>query len=68
MLRIDYTKLINKVRDFGVMPFFYKTGIGGSPLFIYRIEEGGDISLKSLNRCCKFFNCQINDLIEVKYD
>lgn len=65
-MKIDYTGLINKVRDYGIAPFFHDTGIGGNQLFIYRIEYGGNISLKNLDRCCKFFNCDIKDLIEVK--
>ena len=68
MLRIDYTKLIERVRNYGINPFFRDTGIGGNQLFIYRIEDGGDISIKNLDRCCTFFNCEISDLIEVKDD
>lgn len=68
MLKIDYTKLIDKIRNYGINIFFRDSGIGGTPLFIYRLEQGGDISLKNLDKCCKFFNCGIFDLIEVKDD
>lgn len=68
MRKIDYTKLIDKVHDYGVNSFFRDSGIGGNMSFIYKLINGGQISLKSLDRCCKFFDCNISDLIEVKDD
>lgn len=68
MKKIDYTKLIDKVQDYGVNAFWRDSGIGGNMAFIYKIQKGGDISLKSLDRCCKFFKCDISDLIKVVDD
>lgn len=66
MKRIDYTKLLVKVKRYGVAAFYRNTGIGGSQMFTYKLEHGGDISLQCLDKCCEFFNCDISDLIELR--
>lgn len=62
--KIDYSPLVEKIRDYGINRFYMDSGIGGSMDFLYRLEEGRPITLKSLNRCCEFFGCDIWDLIK----
>lgn len=68
MKKIDYAKLIDKVQDYGINAFYRDCGVGGNMAFVYKIIRGGNISLKSLDRCCEFFDCDIKDLIEVVDD
>lgn len=67
--KIDYSPLVEMIRDYGISRFYRDTGIGGKMNFIYQLEQGRPISLKSLDACCDFFDCDIWDLIrEVEYD
>lgn len=63
-MKVTYNGLSEKIRDYGVSRFYRDTGIGGKMNFLYQLEEGRPISIKSLNACCEFFECDIWDLIE----
>lgn len=41
-----------------------KTGIGKSTLSTIRNNKNINISVHTLNKLCKYFNCKISDLIE----
>lgn len=64
MRKVTYHGLSEKIRDYGVSRFYRDTGIGGKMNFLYQLEEGRPISIKSLDACCDFFECDIWELIE----
>ena len=41
-----------------------KTGIGKSTISTMRNGKNINISIKTLDRLCKYFNCKISDIIE----
>lgn len=43
---------------------FQKTGIGKSTLSTIRNNKNINISIHTLNKLCKYFNCKISDLME----
>ncbi len=43
---------------------FQKTGIGKSTLSTIRNNKNINISIHTLNKLCKYFNCKISDLLE----
>ena len=43
---------------------FQKTGIGKSTLSTLRNGKNINISIKTLDRLCKYFKCKISDIIE----
>jgi putative transcriptional regulator len=43
---------------------FQKTGIGKSTISTIRNNKNINISKRTLNKLCKYFNCSISDLIE----
>lgn len=43
---------------------FQKTGIGKSTLSTIRNNKNINISIHTLNKLCKYFDCKIADLIE----
>lgn len=43
---------------------FQKTGIGKSTLSTIRNNKNINISIHTLNKLCKYFDCKISDLIE----
>ena len=43
---------------------FQKTGIGQSTLSTIRNNKNINISIHTLNKLCKYFNCKISDLLE----
>ena len=47
---------------------FEKTGIGKSTLSTIRNGKNLNISLKTLDRLCKYFNCKVSDIIEYVED
>lgn len=47
---------------------FQKTGIGKSTLSTIRNGKNLNVSLKTLDRLCKYFNCKISDIIEYVED
>lgn len=63
-MRVTYNGLSEKIRSYGISRFYRDTGIGGKMNFLYQLEEGRPISIRSLDACCTFFECDIWDLIE----
>ncbi len=47
---------------------YQKTGIGKSTLSTIRNGKNLNISLKTLDRLCKYFNCKISDILEYVED
>ena len=43
---------------------FQKTGIGKSTLSTIRNNKNINVSIHTLNKLCKYFNCKISDLME----
>ncbi len=43
---------------------FQKTGIGKSTLSTIRNNKNINISIHTLNKLCKYFDCKISDLLE----
>ncbi len=43
---------------------FQKTGIGKSTLSTIRNGKNLNISLKTLDRLCKYFKCNVSDIME----
>lgn len=43
---------------------YQKTGIGKSTLSTIRNNKNRNISIKTLDRLCKYFNCTISDILE----
>ena len=63
MKRIDYTGAIEKIRAYGITAFYRDSGIGGKMNFVYNLEHGGNMTMKSLDELCRFFSCGVEDLI-----
>ena len=68
MKRIDYTGVIDKIRAYGITAFYRDAGIGGKMNFVYNLEHGGNMTMKSLDELCRFFHCGVEDLISLKED
>lgn len=47
---------------------FQKTGIGKSTLSTIRNGKNLNVSLKTLDRLCKYFKCKVSDIIEYVED
>lgn len=47
---------------------FQKTGIGKSTLSTLRNGKNLNVSLRTLDRLCKYFNCKVSDIIEYVED
>ena len=43
---------------------FQKTGIGKSTISTIRNNKNINISIHTLNKLCKYFNCKISDIME----
>lgn len=43
---------------------FQKTGIGKSTISTIRNNKNINISIHTMNKLCKYFNCSISELIE----
>lgn len=43
---------------------FQKTGIGKSTLSTIKNNKNVNISIRTLDKLCKYFNCTISDLLE----
>lgn len=47
---------------------FQKTGIGKSTLSTIRNGKNLNVSLRTLDRLCKYFKCKVSDIIEYVED
>lgn len=63
-MSIKYSKLIQALADRGVNSYTVKTQkIIGSETY-KKIMQGGHIDTRSIDKLCKYLNCQPGDILE----
>ena len=65
---ISYAKLLSKFKERGVNSYIIKKeNIIGQASW-KKIQEGGHIDTRTIEKLCKYLNCQPGDIIEYESD
>lgn len=62
----DYTKLKIKILEAGMKETEFRLAVGFSSVVLAKINKKQKIDMDILSKMCKFFNCDIGDLVSYK--
>lgn len=63
---INYSPLFKKLIDENMTKTQFRYALGLSTATLARMSKGKNISLSIINKICKYFNCDVNDIISCK--
>lgn len=63
---INYSPLFKKLIDENMTKTQFRYALGLSIATLARMSKGKNISLSIINKICKYFNCDVNDIISCK--
>ncbi len=62
----DYTKLKIKILEAGMKETEFRLAVGFSSVVLAKINKKQKIDMDILKKMCKFFSCDIGDLVSYK--
>lgn len=65
---ISYKPLISLLFDRQITKMQLKDAVGFSSATLAKISKNKYVSLQTIESICKYLNCKIEDVIEIKFD